>query len=51
MKRCPICNAKLDQETYYDHDNEETSYYHFCDNCGWNDYPENLIEEGDNGNE
>lgn len=43
--KCPICNAELDQETYYDHTSEDTSYYNFCDNCGWDDYPEHLMED------
>lgn len=43
--KCPICNAELDQETYYDYINEDTSYYNFCENCGWDDYPDEYLSE------
>ena len=41
--RCPICNTKLEQETYYDEVCEDTSYYNYCPECEWDDYPEYLI--------
>ena len=34
---CPHCNGKLEQETYYDYENEDTSYYNLCPLCGWDD--------------
>lgn len=40
---CPHCNAKLEQETYYDDVYGDTGYYNICPLCGWNDYPEHLI--------
>ena len=40
--RCPICNGKLEQETYYN--GEDTGYYNYCERCGYNDYPEDLLE-------
>ena len=42
MTHCPSCNAKLDQETYYD--GMDTTYYNFCPECGWDDYDEYTYE-------
>ena len=42
--KCPHCNGELEQETYYDYVSEDTSYYNFCPECGWNDYPDDLME-------
>ncbi len=44
-ERCPCCNGKLEQETYYDDVFEDTSYYNYCTKCDWNDYPEHLKED------
>lgn len=38
--KCPICNEKLEQETYYSEIYEDTSYYNYCPNCGYDDYPD-----------
>jgi hypothetical protein len=46
-ERCPCCNGKLEQETYYDDVLEDTSYYNYCTKCDWNDYPEYLKEESE----
>ena len=45
--KCPICGKELEQETYYDDTIEDTSYYDFCSECGWSNYPdfENESEE------
>lgn len=39
INKCPHCKGELEQETYYDDVSEDTSYYNFCSECGWNDYP------------
>lgn len=44
--RCPNCGTKLEQETYYNTASEDTSYYNYCYNCGWDDYPED-VEDGE----
>lgn len=38
--KCPICNGDLEQETYYSKMDEDTSYYNYCPNCGYDDYPD-----------
>lgn len=38
--KCPICGKELEQETYYDDTIEDTSYYDFCPECGWSNYPD-----------
>ena len=40
--KCPLCNNKLEQETYYDDVNDDTSYFNYCEKCGWDDYPDYL---------
>jgi uncharacterized C2H2 Zn-finger protein len=42
--KCPVCGETLEQETYYSHVNEDTSYFNYCPKCDWNDYPESEVE-------
>ena len=38
MEKCPECGKKLtiaDYETYYDEENDDTSYYIWCSDCGY----------------
>lgn len=43
--KCPICNGDLEQETYYSEIYEDTSYYNYCPNCGYDDYPDEYEDE------
>lgn len=45
--RCPCCNGKLEQETYYDSINEDTSYYSYCTSCGWDDRPDEDFDDSE----
>ena len=43
--KCPKCGKELtyeDYETYYDEENEDTSYYILCSDCG---YDESEVEQ------
>lgn len=42
--KCPICGNELEQESYYDEVIEDTLYYDFCPVCGYDNYPEYLLE-------
>lgn len=41
--KCPKCGKELtyeDYETYYDEENEDTSYYILCSDCGYDEMEE-----------
>lgn len=40
IMKCPKCGKELtyeDYETYYDEENEDTSYYILCSDCGYDE--------------